>query len=168
LIIGGPAAVELWDPETLTFSEAGTLATARWWPTATLLDDGRVAVIGGFEGEAFEFGAPGVGTIEIWDPPSRSFASAGSLVEPRGLHTATLHDGSILVVGGMDVEAGRLAMLASAEWWDPASSTTHAAASLRVARSGHTATLLPDGRVLIVGGDDSVEHVVGSTEILAP
>jgi hypothetical protein len=168
LIIGGPASAELWDPDTLTFSDAGTLATARWWPTATLLDDGRVAVIGGFEGEAFKFGAPGVGAIEMWDPFSRAFVAAGSLMQKRSLHTATLRDGSILIVGGIDADQGRLVPVASAEWWDPASSTTHAAASLKLARSGHTATLLPDGRVLVVGGEDTSDHVVGSTEIWTP
>ena len=165
LIIGGPAEAELWNPDTLTFSDAGTLATARWWPTATLLDDGRVAVIGGFEGQGFAFGAPGVGAIEIWDPRSQAFAPAGALLEKRGLHTATLVDGSLLVVGGMDADASGPAMLASAERWEPTSSRTHAAANLQQAKASHTATLLPDGRVLIVGGADDTDHVVGSTEI---
>jgi hypothetical protein len=125
-------------------------------------------VIGGFEGEAFTFGAPGVGAIEIWDPLSQAFAPSGSLLAKRGLHTATLRDGSILVVGGLDADEGRLSTLGSTEWWDPASSTPRAAASLKVARSGHTATLMPDGRVLIVGGDDAGENVLVSTEIWTP
>jgi hypothetical protein len=164
LIIGGSAEAELWNPDTLTFGDAGTLATARWWPTATLLDDGRVVVIGGFDGVAFTFGAPGVGAIEIWDPQSQAFSPAGALLEKRALHTATLIGGAVLVVGGMDADEGRLATLASAEWWEPASSATRAAASLNAARSSHTATLLQDGRVLIVGGADNFDHVVGSTE----
>ena len=155
------------EPRHTDVQRRRTLATARWWPTATLLDGGRVAVIGGFEGQEFAFGAPGVGAIEIWDPLSQTFAPAGALLEKRGLHTATLVDENILVVGGMDVDESGPTMLASAEWWDPTSSTTHAAANLKVARASHTATFLPDAQVLIVGGADNVDHVVGSTEIWA-
>lgn len=168
LIVGGPAAAEIWDPQSTTFSDAGVLETARWWPTATLLGDGRVAVIGGFKGEVFNMAAQGIGAIDAWDPVAHTFTSAGELGERRGLHTATLTAGSILVAGGLNVEAGVFTTFASTELWDPPSSGTRAATALDVARSGHTATLLPDGRVLIVGGSGRGDQVLASTEILNP
>ena len=44
---------------------------------------------------------------------------------------------------------------ANAERYDPASNTWSAAASLATARGYHTATLLPSGQVLVVGGFNS-------------
>jgi hypothetical protein len=60
-----------------------------------------------------------------------------------------LPDGSALVVGGSD-HTGRL--LASAESFDPIAGQWSDAPGLGTARSGHTATVLRDGRVLVVGG----------------
>lgn len=81
-------------------------------------------------------------------------------------HTATLlRDGSVLVVGGYDgdgppIEDAAHIPLATAELYEPASGRWSAAASMGSARAGHTATVLPDGRVLVVGGggeDDLLE-----------
>jgi hypothetical protein len=168
LIVGGPAVAEVWDPSTERFGDAGTLPSARWWPTSTLLDDGRVVVIGGFEGERFASGAPGIPDIEIWDPETSSFAPAGSLEHKRGLHTATRCGGRVLIVGGMDFDAGTPPILAGAETWDPSTMTVTAAADLSVPRAGHTATCLDDGRVFIVAGSDTPDTVLASTEIWTP
>ncbi len=100
-------------------------------------------------------------------PPDREvFTPTGSMAEARWGHTATLlTDGRVLVVGGSPVgRDGVRVRSAGAEVWDPVTGsfgptdlgTTGTEPSDRV---HHTATLLDDGRVLIVaGGDGSKAH----------
>lgn len=101
------------------------------------------------------------------------FRSAGKLITPRALATATrLRDGRVLIVGGED---SKYDMLASVEIYDPATETTTAAAPLPEPRSHHTATLLPNGQVLVVGGGQgstislpSGDAVLGSAVLYDP
>ena len=129
------------------FTPTGSLAVGRGDHTATLLADGRVLIIGGQS-------LTGQDTAEVWDPTTGAFSSAGTLDEARQGYTATLlADGHVLVVGGIVRSKHGQESLASAEVWDPATdSFTQASGSLLRGRQWHTATLLRDGRVLIVGG----------------
>jgi large repetitive protein len=164
-IEGTLASVEVWDPATETFSSTGSMAEDRRNHTATLLPDGRVLVVGGGQDSGMTMWAVAdrsLATAEIWDPATGLFSPTGPMADARQLHSATvLADGRVLVVGGSvrqedESETG----VASAEIWDPASGLFTPAGSLVVERSGHTATLLADGRVLIVGS--------GSAEIWDP
>ena len=175
LVVGGmgpsdsdTASAELWDLVSGTFEPAGSLVDGpRIYHTAALLDDGRVLVVGGL-------GADGpLVSAEVWDPETASFGLAGSLTTAReamdASHTATLlPDGRVLVVGGHGSFDGG-GPLASAELWDPATMSFGPAGSLAQARWNHTATLMPDGRVLVVGGLGAGEdEFLASAEFWAP
>jgi hypothetical protein len=96
---------------------AGALLEARGHHTATLLDDGRILVVGGGAGPD----AP-TRSAELWDPATRSFSAADSLADARGGHSATLlPDHRVLVIGGYG--AGGIP-LASTEIWDPVPDAT--------------------------------------------
>ena len=96
-------------------------------------------------------------TAELYDPSTGTWTSTGSLNNKRFLHTATLlPDGKVLVAAGADISGGFYFAIASAELYDPASGTWTVTGSLNTARYSHTATLLPDGKVLVVGGANDV------------
>jgi WD40 repeat protein len=140
-------SAELWNPMSARFEPTGPLLEARSEHAATLLSDGRVLVVGGWDREKR------LASAEIWDLDTGTFSRAGALAEPRWGHSAAaLPDGRVLVVGGWDE--------GSAEVWDPKSTAFGFTGPPREERSLHTATLLPDGRVLVVGGVGRYGHVV--------
>ena len=129
---------------------AGTMAQARSLATATVLQDGRVLVVGGYVSN-HAGDSRGLAEAEIWDPATRTFSPAGSLDRPRIGHAATLlNDGRVLIVGGEDTRIGQQI---PAEVWDPATGGFDAVGTMPTLASGLTATTLLDGRVLIVGKD---------------
>ncbi len=71
----------------------------------------------------------------------------------------------MLVAGGFGADGG----LASAELYDPRSGSWTATGSMIEARIGHTATLLPDGMVLVAGGfSGDGSHPIASAELYDP
>ena len=78
------------------FIATGSMATARYRHTATVLTDGKMLVTGG-QGSN---NAP-LATAELFDPTSGTFtATKGGLGTARTMHTATLlSDGKVLVMG---------------------------------------------------------------------
>jgi N-acetylneuraminic acid mutarotase len=139
--------VELYDPALGTWSLTGNLNVGRDWHTATLLQDGKVLVAGGDVENYFA-----TEVAELYDPATGTWSITGSLNVARLYHTATLlQDGKVLLAGGCKVNDCDLPAAAS-ELYDPNKSAWSITASLNAPHSGHTATQLPNGNVLLVGG----------------
>ncbi len=199
---------EMFDPATGTFTATRPMTVPRYSHTATLLQDGKVLVTGGFVGnsdtssaEIFD-PAPAAFTVtgsmlgplvfhaatllpsgkvlitgglgsgvqaELFDPAMGTFAVTGSMTDIRAGHTATLlQTGKVLIVGGEDLAVSGFSALFTAELYDPASATFSPTGNLGTARTNHTATLLPNGTVLIAGGDDQTGAAISSAEIYNP
>jgi len=144
--------VEVFDPRSLTFHVVARMTTARVLFTETALADGCVVLIGG---------SPTT-TVDLFYPDTNTLEPGGEIADPRAAHSATLlSDGRILLVGGMreavtfhdgGLHEERRSMK-SIEAYDPRTQTSRLlGASLNVPRQGHSATLLKDGRVLLIGG----------------
>ena len=126
----------------------GSLNTARNVHTATLLSNGKVIVAGGNPD-----GTSATDSAELYDPASGIWTATGSLNIDRALHTATLLlNGKALVAAGTHVRDGFWVSIYGAELYDAASGSWTATSTPNVSRYWHTATLLPNGKVLVAGG----------------
>jgi Galactose oxidase, central domain/Kelch motif len=129
-----------------SWTATGPLHEPRGNQTATLLNDGRVLVVGG---QADRHGAP-LASAEIYDPATRTWTPTASMATARYVHTATLlPNGEVLVAGGLTASGDSLS---SAELFDPTTGTWHATAPMHSGHTAHTATLLNTGEVLVAGG----------------
>ena len=151
LLSYGLTSAELYDPKAGVFAATGSMTVGRSYPLATLLTDGRVLMSGGqsnFEGYVAS------NSLERYDPTARTFAATGSMTEARAYYTSTLlPNGTVLIVGGYRSEYDLRYFFATAELYDPTTGVCSATGSLATGREFHTATLLPNGTVLVAGGD---------------
>ena len=207
-IISGPccnlASAELYDPSTGTFTATGDMTAARQGHTATLLKDGRVLIDGGYSNSGDspaspELYDPATGTFsltgrsaypdlfatsaslltngkvlatleyscdaddqaEVYDPSNGTFTATGNMTTDRGYSTATLlPEGKVFI-------AGRYSYAGSADLYDPVTGTFTTTGDTQSAE-GHTATLLPDGAVLLSGGWVCCGHSIATAEIYHP
>ena len=143
-----------------TFSSAGEMLKPRASHTATRLPDGRVLIVGGGL-------TSGRAAAEIWDPAEGGSEASGSLSHGRLQHAATLlPGGEVLVTGGLSELEGPGSPIGAAELWDSSTGTFSASGTSDVV-GVHSATLLPDGSVLLIGNDATdrtVAQVWGSVE----
>jgi WD40 repeat protein len=160
----GLASAELYDPATGLWTPTGSLTIRRRLHTATLLPNGQVLVAGGFVDEPFTIiGGYTTPSAELYDPTSGTWTTTGSLAQQRHQHTATLlPKGKVLVAAGDGHFSGG-GVQASAEIYDPASGTWTSTGNLNTRRRLHTATLLPNGKVLVAGGYDN--NLLASAEL---
>ena len=146
----GPSrSAELYDPATGNFTPTGPMNTGRSEHRAIRLKSGKVLVVAGFGTNSSV-----LNSAELFDPGAGTWAPTAPL--PLGLtsHTATLlPDGKVLVAGGF----GTTNTSDGAFVFDPESGTNGswtAVGSLNIGRWDHSAILLPNGKVLVVGGED--------------
>ena len=147
-LMKGPIQLVSAETVALGWSHTGSLNTPRYYHTAVLLPDGKVLVAGGI-GASSQL----LDSSELYDPATGKWNATGSLNTPRSSYTASLlPDGKVLFAGGENYSGGHFQVLDSAELYDPATGTWNATGRLNGPRSVHAATLLKDGKVLIVGG----------------
>lgn len=167
LIVGGMRrnqdfyrSAELYDPVEGKFHLAGEISVGRVGHVAVLLGSGKVLIAGGWIGHGCTDSA------ELYDPATGKFAVLpAKMTSRRGNPRATLlANGDVLITGGGEHDSP--SGVASAELFRMSDMTFHDLPSMHFGRVSHTATLLRDGRVLIVGGRG--EKVNAVAEIFDP
>ena len=156
------ASAAIFDPGTGHWSAATDMLQARAYAMAVTLADGSVLVAGGSnDGQPLD-------TAERYYPDNGTWVAAGRLNLPRTEGTLTLlRDGRVLAAGGGIEGAPGWTATASAEIFDPKTSVWSIAAPMSVARARQTATLLPDGEVLVAGGATTFQGTTGTVTATA-
>jgi hypothetical protein len=159
-------AAQLYDPAADTFSLRGPINVTWAVPggntftpnyiveqTASLLLNGRILLAGGENEDTGYYR-----TAQLYDAATGAFIPTGNMLKSRGGHTATvLPDGRVLITGGNTEPCGDIGCWvtgpdSTAELYDPLQGVFTDAGSMTTSRYGHSATLLDNGDVLIVGG----------------
>jgi len=156
------ASAELYNPATGMFTKTGDMTVTRSGHTATALGTQD----GAQNGDVLIVGTDG--SADLYDPSKGAFARIGSLLPSTqtsyAAHTANLrNDGTVLAAGGYGFprcEPGHWCPClvhvsgTAAALFAPESDGFTATGSLGTGRDSHTATVLADGTVLIVGGTE--------------
>ncbi len=153
LLVGGfgtsdyLSSVQIYNPSTNSWSSGASLAIKRGEHSATLLRNGKVLVIGGYS-------STGVFllTSQLYDPITNTWAAQVAI--PAGMtgHSVTpLVDGRLLVAGG--AIPGNVNQASKAAYiYSPSTGGWSGAANFVREKSSHTATILPNGKILVAGG----------------
>ena len=152
--VGPLRSAEIWDPATGNVRRLPPLSVPRVEHSATLLRDGRLAIVGGGRDARRAACAERIELL-VSGPGGWTWKEGPALRTPRYAHAAVLlSDGRLMVVGGASCGSAA-ALLASSEIWDGRSGGFEVGPALERPIGGDraaTAYLLRDGRVLLVGG----------------
>jgi len=170
------STAELYDPATHQFVRTGDMTGPLAEHTASRLKTGLVLIAGGYFCGTLQSGGAGSecatsdvsNQATLYDPIGGAFSTTGSMACGRAGHSATLlSNGNILIAGGLGEDPATEAedVTFTAELYDPVSGLFTRTGSMATARSGHTATLMLNGQVLIAAGSGNDKSTLRSTEI---
>ena len=162
-IIPGPvtSVVEVYDPQTDTWSAAPSMPTARMGLVAAAVDGKLYAIGGSIDGHGAE-----TGTVEEFDPVSQTWTTRASMTTPRYFAAGAQVGGQIFVAGGR--QFGVFAPLNIAEAYDPATNSWSSVAPLPTARR-ELAAAESSGLLYTVGGHAGLlPQWVGTLEVYDP
>jgi hypothetical protein len=130
-----------------TYTNVGPLSKARVFHSATLMDDGKILIVGGLTGPT-----AATAEVEILDPSTGAVSSAAPMSTARLRHSAVLlATKKVLVIGGQSDRFG--AALATTELYDPVTNAWSAGPNLSTGRAGAAVAAFGQGtRLLVAGG----------------
>jgi hypothetical protein len=161
---GMVATVERYNPATGSFAAAGTMAMPRARMGSVVLANGRFLLLGGVTTASIL-----VKTAEVFDPATHLPVTVGNMSFVRSSPSAVrLLDGRVLVTGGLTAVASSVRVAAEAELFNPATNAFSPIAPMAETRIGHTAMLLPSGKVLVAGGYTDFGACIDRSEVFDP
>ncbi len=150
-------SAEIYDPSTGAFTTTGSMQQARCKHGAVKLKDGRVMVIAGSTdcGDRHR-----IAQTEIYDPRTGQFTTGPSLQNPR----YKIADAASVLPSGVVVVSGDAN---DVETWTPGTHAfVKANGNISAGLAFSTATVLPNGSVLVLGGYDNDIRVTAQAWIV--
>jgi hypothetical protein len=151
LLLSGAGTALLYDPRADQWRATNPVVQPREQHTTTLLPDGRVLLAGGRAYVDGTLSDVALDSTEIYDPRRDRWMPGPRLQTARSSHTATLVGSVLVIAGGMPSGWGEQKPLRTAELLDLAHGRW-STRSIGRRRADHTATALPDGRLMLIGG----------------
>jgi N-acetylneuraminic acid mutarotase len=155
------SSVEIYDPKTNSWSQTGSLIEPRWGFASAVLDDGRILVAGGRVPAKKGATLPEDQMVllrgaEMYEPKSGKWQRIAEMHQARSMGIPNVEliqttNGGFLFPGGRSYPAPYDGV-ASAEQFDPRSSTWEMVSPMRSARSYFASLRLSDGKILVAGG----------------
>ena len=161
-IVGGSAAnkkqgrvdnVDVYDPATDTWAAVKSMNHARGVPAVSVVD-GKIYVMGGVGWPQMpNHPGPFLSSVEVFDPKNNRWTEIAEMPTPKALHTASVIDGRIYVIGGGFRGNGLFKYLSTVEIYDPETDRWTQEPDMPTDRSGHRAEVI-NGNIYIFGGSN--------------
>jgi N-acetylneuraminic acid mutarotase len=165
-------SLEVFDPETNTWTEKAPMHYARQMHAAAFAPNGKLYVFGGYadtevlEGHAGDpdynkqreaewdyHGRHPLSSVEAYDPKTDAWQEVAPMPLPRQNMGAALgSDGRIYVIGGFESYVGSTPPQKDVQIYDPRADRWAEGPPLNTGRGGHTAVATPDGKIYVIGG----------------
>jgi Kelch motif/Galactose oxidase, central domain len=156
-------AVQRWNPATGTWTSGANMPQGRAGHhyNQVTLADGRVLMTGGVNVPSLlnATAAAPIAGADVYNPATNTWATV-NMPNARALHTATrLADGRVVVAGGAQGTLLAPVSIANVDVFNPATNSWSAAPALTGPRASHLAELLPDGTLVLFGGQGATATV---------
>ena len=166
-------SAEIYDPSSNSWNWLAGDGTTRDSFDSVLLPGGKVLISGGYASLRKSYGTKlDTSIVEVFDVNTSKFSEVSPLAHDRRNHTSLLlPDGRVLVVGGLvddTVDGPKKDTLASTEIYDIESDSWSLGAVMAQGRGLHTATILLDGKILVIGGVNTARQTISSAELYDP
>lgn len=152
----------LYDPASDRWSEAPAMPTVRGF-FATAAIDGKLYAVGGSRNISTQ--DPGIGTLEIYDPGTRSWSRGADMPTPRADLTAAVVNGKLYAIGGTRHVA--IEAIAIVEEYDPTTDAWTRKADMPTPRL-HLSCGAVDGKIVVAGGGPEWPVPSGACEMYDP
>lgn len=149
------SSTELYTPATGKWTTTGSMNTPRYGHKAVLLTSGQALVLGGTDqssGGTFQ-----LNSTELYNAATGKWSLNGNTFQSgnSGFSATLLRTGKILIAGGIVGVYPHEHTTAATELYDPSVGSSATTGAMNMARTDHSAILLPNGQVLAAGGSST-------------
>lgn len=143
--------VEVYDPGTDTWAKAENMNCARCSAAISVVN-GEIYAIGGLGSSPIQDESDFyLSNVEVFNPKTNQWQERTEMSVPKALHTASVIDGKIYVIGGYFSKDGEFKKLSTIEIYDPTTDHWTQKSDLPIGKWGHKTEVI-DGQIYIFGG----------------